>query len=278
MAGDPEAASRARVGGPSILLEARGLVKRYVSGRYAGRPAAIVRALDGVDLTILSDSILALIGESGSGKSTLAMCLACLESPDAGEVVFGGQNLPALSAARLLPFRERIQLVFQDSSSALDPRWTAAELVAEPLAIRRRGTKRERARRAADLMEQVGLPRRWMDRRPLEFSGGQRQRIAIARALALEPELLILDEAFAGLDLSIQAQILNLLLDLQAARGLSLLLISHDMRLVASVADEIAVLHRGKIVETGSARQLRESPRHPLTRFLAAAADSPVPA
>ncbi len=210
-------------------VSVRGLIKNY----------GAVRALDGVDLTIAVGGTTALAGQSGSGKSTLARCLARLERPDAGEITG----------------TESVQLVFQDAAGSLNPRMRAAEIVAEPLAIR--GIPRaERRRRALELMAQCGLSPDSAERFPFEFSGGQRQRLAIARALTLEPELLILDEALSGLDLSIQAQISNLLADLQEARGLTYLHITHDLTLARRVADHIAVMHRGRITECGSARDL----------------------
>ena len=218
--------------------EVRGLIKNY----------GAVRALDGVDLSIAPGSTTALVGQSGSGKSTLARCLARLEQPDAGEIISPAGG---------------VQLVFQDAAGSLNPRMRAAEIVAEPLAIR--GCPRaERRRRALELMAQCGLPPDSAERLPLEFSGGQRQRLAIARALTLEPALLILDEALTGLDLSIQAQILNLLADLQDARGLTYLHITHDLSLALRMAGQIAVMHRGRIVESAPASDLT------LTRLKAA--------
>ena len=224
------------------LLQARGLVKQF----------GAVRALDGVDLSIAPGSTTALVGQSGSGKSTLARCLARLEQPDAGEIL-------ATAGA--------VQLVFQDAAATLNPRMRAAEIVAEPLAIR--GCPRaERRRRALELMALAGLPPDGAARLPGQFSGGQRQRLAIARALTLEPALLILDEALSGLDLSIQAQILNLLADLQDARGLAYLHITHDLSLALRMADRIAVMHRGRIVECAPALNFERTAAHPHTRAL----------
>jgi ABC-type dipeptide/oligopeptide/nickel transport system ATPase subunit len=211
-----------------------------------------VQALDGVDLEIPRGATLALVGESGSGKSTLALCLAGLEAPDCGEITAGGP----------------VQLVFQDAAGSLNPRMRAADLVAEPLVVRRRPNARLRA---LELMEQVGLAAHRAGDLPHRFSGGQRQRLALARALALEPALLILDETLSGLDLSVQGQIMNLLFDLQRSRGLTYLLISHDLRLAARVASEIAVMHAGRIVERGAPLDLLADPRHPHTRALVAA-------
>lgn len=216
------------------LVRVRGLRKRYTlrGGRHA------VDALVGVDLDIAAGTTLALAGDSGCGKSTLARCLARLEEADAGEIRYDGAD------AR--PFCEQVQLVFQDAAGSLNPAMRAAEIVAEPLAVRRR---RDARARAVELMEQVGLPSCRARALPREFSGGQRQRLALARALALEPRFLILDEALSGLDLSVQGQIANLLLDLQRARGLTYLFITHDAALASCLADQIAVMRRGRIEE-----------------------------
>jgi ABC-type glutathione transport system ATPase component len=252
------------------ILRVRGLAKRHVR-RRTSEP---VEALRGVDLTIARGGTLALVGQSGSGKSTLARCVARLEEPSAGEVWFEGVDLLALSGRRLRPFRERLQLVLQDSAAALDPGLTALEIVSEPLDVAGRGGRRERRARATELMENVGLPATVSDRRPLDLSGGQRQRLAIARALALEPRLLILDEAFAGLDASIQAQIAVLLEDLRGRHGLTYLYVSHDLPLMAALAAEVAILFEGRIVEHGAASRLFADPQHPHTRALVAAATS----
>jgi peptide/nickel transport system ATP-binding protein len=235
--------------GDAPLLEVRGLRKTYVR-RRADEP---VEALRGVDLTLRAGAALALVGRSGSGKSTLARCIARLEEPSSGEVWFEGVNLAARHGRQLRPFREHLQLVLQDSAAALDPRLTAVEIVAEPLDVAGRGTRPERRRRALELMETVGVPPAWSTRRPLELSGGQRQRLALARALALQPKLLVLDEAFTGLDASVQAQVAVLLEDLRSRHGLTYLYVSHDLALMAALADEVAVLDAGRIVERGPA-------------------------
>ncbi len=253
------------------LVRVCGLTKRYV-GR--ARHAQIVQALAGVDLTITHGSDLALVGQSGSGKSTLARCLARLEEPTSGWIWFEGVDLLARHGRRLLPYRQRIQLILQDSATALDPRLTAAEIVAEPLDVLGRGDGRERRRCALELMEMVGLPAAWGGRRPLELSGGQRQRLAIARALAVKPQLLILDEAFAGLDASIQAQVAALLRELQRRHGLTYLYVSHDLALMSLLADEVAIMFEGRIVEHGAVGRIFADPRHPHTRALIAAVPS----
>jgi ABC-type oligopeptide transport system ATPase subunit len=209
------------------------------------------------------------VGESGSGKTTLARCLACLEAPSAGEIAFDGRDIGGLGAQQSFELRQQIQLIFQDAASALNPRFTAVEAVAEPLVILRRGnTRAERRRKALDLMRQVGLDPEWGGRSPLEFSGGQRQRLAIARALAVEPRLLILDEAFSGLDLPVQEQMLKLLAELQQARALTYLYIAHDLTLVERIADRVAVMKAGQIVEEGAVGEVFANPRHDYTRRL----------
>jgi len=257
---------------PLVRIEHLG--KQYVQRAALTRSKATVQALEDASLTIHRGTTLALIGESGSGKSTLARCLALLEKPSCGAIWFAGENLVNMNAKDLLPFHRRIQLIFQDPTSALNPRFSAAEIVAEPLAIQGEGTKMRRCRRALELMEQVGLPARWSQKRALEFSGGQRQRLAIARALALEPELLILDEALSSLDLANQEMLLELLADLQAAHTLTYLHISHDLQLVSRCADEVAVMNERTIVEQKSAQELFANPEHRYTQELLAAMPS----
>lgn len=252
------------------LVRVRNLTRTYLRRRGPQRTRR-VEALAGVDLDVPRGSIVALVGQSGSGKSTLARCLARLEEPTGGELRFDGEDALALPPRRLRELRERVQLIFQDSAGALDPRFTAAEIVAEPLEILGRGGRGERRERALALMESVGLARAWAGRRPLDLSGGQRQRLAIARALALEPVLLILDEAFTGLDASIQAQISSLLLALQHEKGLTYLFISHDLALMSVLADEVAIMFEGRIVERATAGELFTHARHPHTRALVAA-------
>jgi ABC-type glutathione transport system ATPase component len=250
------------------LIKAEGLSKRYVQRAPFSRKKFVIDALVDVDFEIASGCLTAVVGQSGSGKSTLAACLAILEKPDAGDIWFEGQEMSGRAKRELAQLRPKIQLVFQDSAGALNPRFTAAEIIAEPLAIQRREHARRLRTRACELMEEVALSASWAGRYPLEFSGGQRQRLAIARALALNPSLLILDESLSGLDLSTQAQILNLLLDLQATRGLTYLLISHDLSLVGQVADFIAVMDRGRIVEHGPRERVLRNPQHEQTRSL----------
>lgn len=252
----------------TALLQVQGLCKTYTQGRWWQRQFR-VPALQDLDLTVKVGGTLALVGESGSGKTTLAMCLVGLEEPDAGDIWFGGANLLARPHRRVP--RQEIQLIFQDSAGALNPRFSAGQVIEEPLLIQGAKSERERDLAVSEVMEQVGLSRKWKNRRPHELSGGQRQRLAIARALVLRPRLLILDEAVVGLDLSIRGQVLNLLLDLQASEGLSYLYISHNLELVGQFADEIAVLHAGRIVEQSSSEEVFARPQHPYTQALLAA-------
>jgi ABC-type glutathione transport system ATPase component len=252
----------------SCLLKVCGLSKSYSQRDWLSRDKFHVQAVDKVDLEVRLGSTVALVGESGSGKSTLARCLALLEKPNSGEIWFEGKLLSSIETRELLPMRRQIQIIFQDAALALNPRFTAAEIVAEPLAIQGIGTKPEQRRRALELMRNVGLLEQWADRRPLELSGGQRQRLAIARALAVHPKLLILDEALSALDPPVEAQLVNLLQDLQASFSLTYLYISHDLTLVGHLADEVAVMQQGRIVELANRSDLFTHPQHPHTRKL----------
>jgi ABC-type glutathione transport system ATPase component len=252
------------------LMRTVNLSKHYVQSRALGK-AFNVSAFEDVNLTIHRGTTLAVVGESGAGKSTLAKCLALLEKPTAGEIWFEGKNLLDLSRRELLAMHRQVQLIFQDPTSALNPRLTAEEIIIEPLAIQKMGTKDGRRLRAHELMEHVGLPARSAGKRPLEFSGGQRQRLTIARAVALEPKLLILDEALSSLDLVNQQMILKLLADLRAVHSLTYVHISHDLRAVAEFAEEVAVMSERRVVEQKPAAELFARPEHPDTRALLAA-------
>lgn len=255
---------------PGVLVSVQGLEKNYAqrSRHPFGRAEHIVRALDGVNLTIPRGKAVALVGESGAGKSTLARCIALFEKPSYGEIWFDGQHVSKLRKEELFWLHRRIQFIFQDPTSALNPRMTAEEIITEPLAIHREGTDAERREIALQLMEQVGLSSTWSERHPFEFSGGQRQRLAIARALALNPSLLILDEALSNLDAQNQDLILQLLADLQGSRSLTYLHVCHELRLVERFADEVAVMRNGKIVECQTAAALFCRPQHPYTQAL----------
>src|SRR6266853_2103011 len=252
------------------LLISENLEKVYASRGVLGTKKEVI-ALQGVSFAIRPESTLALVGESGSGKSTLAFCLACLERPTSGRIIFKGNEITALDEEQQRAVRPQIQLVFQDPARSLNPRFSALELVSEPLLVQGRVNKREREDRARTLLAQVGLPQEKTLQRAEEFSGGQRQRLAIARALALEPKLLILDEALSALDCSVQAQIANLLLELQFSLGLTYLFITHDFAMAGHLADEIAVLERGKVVELGAADRVLREPQNEVTRRLIAA-------
>jgi ABC-type glutathione transport system ATPase component len=254
------------------LLRVKALGKKYVRGGLWGKRVSVV-AVNGVDFEIAYGQTLALVGESGSGKSTVARCVTRLEKPDSGEILIEGADIAQLPARELAPFRRGVQMVFQDAVTAMNPRFSALEIVEEPLLIDQDGGKREdRRNRVRELMAEVGFFPDWMDRSILHFSGGQRQRLALARALAVRPKLLVLDEALSGLDLSTQAQIANLLLELQVAHSLTYLLISHDMALVARLADVIGVMSGGRTVEVGPTWQIISEPRHAATKKLLASA------
>jgi oligopeptide/dipeptide ABC transporter ATP-binding protein len=263
----------------AVLLEARGLVRHYPidQGLWLGRRGRLVRAVDGVDLAVGRGETLAVVGESGCGKSTLARLLVRLETPTAGSVRLDGIDLAALPERAIRPLRRRLQIVFQDPFSSLNPRLTVGSLLAEPLLVHGLGGPAERRRRVDELLDLVGLRPAMAARFPHELSGGQRQRVAIARALATGPELLLGDEPVSALDVSVQAQVLNLLAELKARLGLTLVVITHDLAVVRHVADRVAVMHLGRIVELAPAGSLLESPRHPYSRALLAAVPRPDP-
>ena len=255
--------------GGAALLEVEDLVKQY--GTRRGRLSSSgVRAVDGVSLTIHPGETLGLVGESGCGKSTLARLLVRLEQPTSGRVVFGGDDLAQVSKKRLREVRREIQMVFQDPYSSLNPRYTVQEIVEEPFRVHGMRSAGH-SQRVGDLLEQVGLSRNLGRRFPHEFSGGQRQRIAIARALALRPKLVVLDEPVSALDVSVQAQIVNLLKDLQAELGLAYLFISHDLSVVENVSHRVATMYLGRVVEEGGCRDLLSSASHPYTQALLSA-------
>jgi oligopeptide/dipeptide ABC transporter ATP-binding protein len=251
----------------SAVLELRGVEKHFRLRR--GR---VVRAVDGVSLELGEEEVVGLVGESGCGKSTLGRCVVGLHEVTAGEIRHRGERLPARWAAE--DFRRhgrRIQMIFQDPYSSLDPRMTIREIVAEGPLLHRRWTRREAQERVAAWLDRVGLAPDHMSRYPHEFSGGQRQRIGIARALALEPEVLVCDEPISALDVSVQAQVVNLLAELRAGMGLALLFIAHDLSMIRHVSDRIAVMYLGRLVELGPADEVFFRPRHPYTQALIAA-------
>jgi peptide/nickel transport system ATP-binding protein len=254
------------------LLRVENLVKRYPPRTSPGATGHFsAAALESVSISIAPQTTLALVGESGSGKSTLALCIAALETPTSGKILFEGVDLAALDQKQRRRFRPQIQLVFQDPATSLNPRWTALDIVAEPFIVQKQFTQPDRAVRALRLLDRVAIPRKLAGRNVNELSGGQKQRLAIARALALEPKLLILDEALSALDGSVQAQIANLLLELQSSLGLTYLFITHDFAMAAHLADEVAVMHQGRIVESGPTQKILSAPSHEATRSLLAA-------
>ncbi|PYT73076.1 MAG: peptide ABC transporter ATP-binding protein [Acidobacteria bacterium] len=252
------------------VVRVENLVKRYSKKKLAG-PGAEVRALDGVSFSILKGTTLAIVGQSGSGKSTLALCLACLEKATSGSIWFEETDITQLTEKEYRRIRRQIQLIFQDPVNSFHASWTMLEILTEPLALQGNVRRDEMRARAHVLLEQVGLSPEMEGRIPAELSGGQRQRLAIARALTLEPKLLILDEALSALDCSVQAQIANLLLELQDSLGMTCLFISHDLAMAAHLADEIAVMSRGQIVEQGPPDKILKEPESRVTRELLAA-------
>ncbi|RMC34386.1 ABC transporter ATP-binding protein [Paracoccus alkanivorans] len=250
------------------ILEARGLVQQYATGRSLfGKPPSM-RAVDGVDLAVREGEILGIVGESGSGKSTLGRMLLGLETPFAGEVRWRGQPMPAPRTDMWRRLRAQMQLIFQDPLAALDRRMTIAAQIAEPLEIHGLMKGAEAAERVAELMARVGLRPDQADRYPHELSGGQRQRVVISRALAMRPKFLVCDEPVSALDVSIQAQVVNLLRDLQEQEGLTMVFISHDLKVVHNICNRVAVMYLGRVVEEGPSGEVFGDPRHPYTRAL----------
>jgi oligopeptide transport system ATP-binding protein len=253
------------------LLEVRRLVKHFARGQGLFRRPSIVRAVDDVSFAIDEGEMFGLVGESGSGKSTTGRCILRLIEPTSGEVQFRDENVLQFSRARMRLARRDMQIIFQDPYSSLNPRMRVGDIVQEPLIIHKLGSRAERRQRVAELFRLVGLDPDHLRRYPHEFSGGQRQRIGIARALALNPALIIADEAVSALDVSIQAQVVALLMDLKARFKLTYLFIAHDLRLVEHICNRVAVMYLGKIVEVGETTALFASARHPYTHALLSA-------
>jgi oligopeptide/dipeptide ABC transporter ATP-binding protein len=262
----------------TALLEVEGLVKHFVAERSVfGRPIAHVKAVDGVSFVVDAGKTLALVGESGCGKSTVSRLVLRLIEPDAGHVRFEGRDLGSLNANALRAFRRDAQIIFQDPYASLNPRMTVSQILTEPLALHDLVPSARRHERVEELLRLVGLEPRFARRYPHEFSGGQRQRIAIARALAVEPKLIVCDEPVSALDVSIRSQILNLLRDLQDRLGLAYIFVSHDLAVVKHIADRVAVMNLGTIVESADAQALFAAPRHPYSRALLSAIPVPRP-
>jgi oligopeptide/dipeptide ABC transporter ATP-binding protein len=262
----------------TALLEVENLVKHFVADRSVfGRPTAFIKAVDGVSFSVDAGKTLALVGESGCGKSTVSRLVLRLIEPDAGHIRFEGRDLLALDANQLRAFRRDAQIIFQDPYASLNPRMTVSQILTEPLALHDLVAAPRRRERVEQLLRLVGLEPRFARRYPHEFSGGQRQRIAIARALAVEPKLVICDEPVSALDVSIRSQILNLLRDLQDRLGLAYIFVSHDLAVVKHIADRVAVMNLGVIVETAETPALFASPRHPYSRALLSAIPVPKP-
>ena len=263
---------------PLVRLE--GVVKHFpVRGRrrWRGGEREVVHALDGVNLEVRRGETLGIVGESGSGKSTLARCMTRLQEVTAGRVFFDGEEITSLSQRRLRPLRREMQMIFQDPFGALNPRRRVGSIIGDPLAIHTGDSGAERKRRVQELMELVGLNPEHYNRFPAEFSGGQRQRIGVARALALHPKLIVCDEPVSALDVSIQAQILNLLVDLREEFDLTYVFIAHDLSVVRHVSDRVAVMYLGEVVERAPVDDLYRVPRHPYSAALLAAAPIPDP-
>ncbi|MGV8953924.1 MAG: ABC transporter ATP-binding protein [Cypionkella sp.] len=260
-----------------VLISATGLKKAFrlpygMMDRLRGKQALAVHALNDVSLTLMRGETLGIVGESGCGKSTLARCLVRLHEVDSGVISFEGRDIAALSGGARRAFNRRVQMIFQDPYSSLNPRMTVRTILTEALSVHKMRPARDIPARIAELLDLVRLPLDAADRYPHEFSGGQRQRIGIARALAVEPEVLVADELVSALDVSVQAQVVNLLLDLQKRLDLTVLFVAHDLRLVRHISHRVAVMYLGKIVEVGPTEALFTAPRHPYTKALIDAA------
>ena len=257
-----------------VLVRVENLTKHFPvrSGGLISRTVGQVQAVDDVSLVVPRGKTLGLVGETGSGKSTLARCVAGLIPVTSGRVIFDGRDITNLSRRAMRPIRREVQMIFQDPYSSLNPRRRVGSIIGDPFAIHRTATGAERKRQVQDLMERVGLNPEHYNRFPAEFSGGQRQRIGVARALALRPKLIICDEPVSALDVSVRAQVINLLEDLKSQFGVSYLLISHDLSVVEHIADRVAVMYLGTLVEVGARDQIWRNPQHPYTKALLAAA------
>jgi len=263
---------------PKILLEARNIVKHFsIKGGVFMKEIAAVKAVDGVSLTIEEGETVGLVGESGCGKTTFGRAILRLEEPTSGEIYFEGESILSYDKNKMQALREKMQIIFQDPFSSLNPRKTVSHIIGEPLLVHGIKGRKKREARVLELLQVVGLRKEHMRRYPHQFSGGQRQRIGVARALALQPKLIVCDEAVSALDVSIQAQVINLLEDLQDDFGLTYLFISHDLSVVEHVSDRVAVMYLGKIAEFAPSKALYKNPLHPYTQALLSAVPVPDP-
>ena len=259
-----------------VLLEVQKVKKEFVTSKsLTGKPLKIVHAVDSVDLTIYEGETIGVVGESGCGKSTLGRCILQLIRPTAGNVLYRGEDITKLNKEQLRQMRRKMQLIFQDPYASLNPRMTVLELIMAPLEAFGIGTMEERVQRVKEIMELVGMPENMMNRYPHEFSGGQRQRIVIARALVLNPEFVVCDEPVSALDVSVRAQVLNLIQELKKKKHLTYMFISHDLSVVKYISDRIAVMYLGRIVEIAEKNELYNNPQHPYTKALLSAIPIP---
>ena len=259
-----------------VLLEVQKVKKEFVTSKsLTGKPVKIVHAVDSVDLTIYEGETIGVVGESGCGKSTLGRCILQLIKPTAGHVLYRGEDITKLNKEQMRQMRRKMQLIFQDPYASLNPRMTVLELIMAPLEAFGIGTMEERVKRVKEIMELVGMPENMMNRYPHEFSGGQRQRIVIARALVLNPEFVVCDEPVSALDVSVRAQVLNLIQELKKKKHLTYMFISHDLSVVKYISDRIAVMYLGRIVEIAEKNELYNNPQHPYTKALLSAIPIP---
>ena len=259
-----------------VLLEVQKVKKEFVTSKsLTGKPLKIVHAVDSVDLTIYEGETIGVVGESGCGKSTLGRCILQLIRPTAGNVLYRGEDITKLNKEQMRQMRRKMQLIFQDPYASLNPRMTVLELIMAPLEAFGIGTMEERVQRVKEIMELVGMPENMMNRYPHEFSGGQRQRIVIARALVLNPEFVVCDEPVSALDVSVRAQVLNLIQELKKKKHLTYMFISHDLSVIKYISDRIAVMYLGRIVEIAEKNELYNNPQHPYTKALLSAIPIP---
>lgn len=260
------------------ILEVRNLKTYYpIYGGFLGRAISKVKAVDDVTFSVKKGETFSIVGESGCGKSTTGMSLIRLVTPTSGEILFNGENIFGKDKSKLKKLRRNIQIIFQDPFSSLNPKMTVKKIIAEPLEINRILTGQELENRVIELLEMVGLGAHHLNRYPHEFSGGQRQRLGIARALALNPEIIICDEPVSALDVSVQSQVLNLMQELQEKLNLTYIFISHDLSVVGHISDHVAVMYLGKIIETGTREEIYSNPKHPYTKSLMSSIPLPDP-